>query len=224
MPLSHDDILALHSAAITAGLDRDDLLAGVHPHFRASIKRSSSRSGQLRQDLDAIHSAGPLTDGSQPLVIWLKNAVQHSAGRPEETIFRSALSQVAPDLVDPIERVLPSPMNRTEFSAIVDGGKPTVNTQGPYAWTQQAFRDVRDALVTNYDEPHEVSQFARDVGIPVGHLKVDSALNAWNSLLSLAIKLGKVETVLGHAHAAFANPNFRRTLEALMPTLKDQTK
>lgn len=98
--LDLSELHALHAAAITAGLDRDDLMSGVDKRFVASIHRSSSRSAQLLNDLHEMQAVERLSDGTVPLRTWLLNAVRLADMREEEATFEAALRRV-----DPLARV-----------------------------------------------------------------------------------------------------------------------
>ena len=92
--LSHDMILAIHSAAIQAGLtgSRSALLSGIDARFVAGLNSTANLSGQVLEDLNALNSAGQLADGSKPLVTWLLNAKRQTALRIEERTFEQALT------------------------------------------------------------------------------------------------------------------------------------
>ncbi|WP_437968944.1 Clp protease N-terminal domain-containing protein [Sorangium sp. So ce260] len=94
--LSHDAILELRSAVISAGLteSRRALLAGISPELVASLPDAAAPGAQVLTDLDALRTTGALADGSVPLATWLQNAVALSGPREEAAVFRRALSLV----------------------------------------------------------------------------------------------------------------------------------
>jgi hypothetical protein len=92
--LSHKQILGLHAAAISSSLpsSRAALLGGMDPAFADSLPICASPSSQVLSDLHALNAAERLGDGACPLTIWLENALALVGPRPEEEIFRSALT------------------------------------------------------------------------------------------------------------------------------------
>ena len=94
--LSHEEILELQRAVVEAHLggSRDPLLAGISPAFTASLPSARAPGEQVLTDLAALNSAGELADGSVPLKIWLKTAVQLCGGRREEKVFADALERL----------------------------------------------------------------------------------------------------------------------------------
>jgi hypothetical protein len=94
--LSHDEILELRGAVISARLARrrDALLAHLPPEFTDSLPVAGIPGDQILMDLVALHAAGELIDGSLPLAIWLKNAAQLCGGQQEEKVFTEALERV----------------------------------------------------------------------------------------------------------------------------------
>lgn len=93
--LTHDEILRLHAAIISAQLvaSRSALLVGVDGRFVAGLPRAATPGDEILSDLGAMNEAGALADGSVPLAIWLKNAAARSGSRREEAIFRESLSR-----------------------------------------------------------------------------------------------------------------------------------
>lgn len=87
--LPHDSILAIHAAAIDAGLaeHRSGLLAGLPGSITAGLEGASSPATQLLLDLTNLNGAGTLVDGSVPLVLWLQNARSLVGSRNEGLIL-----------------------------------------------------------------------------------------------------------------------------------------
>lgn len=97
MPLlSHDEILKLHAAVVSARLleSRLTLLVGVNPGFVAGLPRAVTSSDQVLQDLDALNAAGALADDTVPLAIWLLNAVARAGMQKEAALFKAVLEKV----------------------------------------------------------------------------------------------------------------------------------
>src|SRR5690242_13773946 len=94
--LSHDEILELHAAVISARLveSRAALLAGVDGGFVAGLPHGASPSDQILRDLDTMNAAGTLADDTVPLDVWLKNAVALAGAKNEAGIFRRHLGSV----------------------------------------------------------------------------------------------------------------------------------
>src|SRR4029079_14236334 len=91
--LSHDDLLALHGAVVSAGLAdaRTALLVGINRTVVASLPISTSLSAQILMDIDELNRMGQLADGSEPIVAWLKNAAQILGPRVEGVAIRRLL-------------------------------------------------------------------------------------------------------------------------------------
>jgi hypothetical protein len=96
--LKQDRVLALHSATLSARLDRRALLAGISPSCAAQIPAAPTPAAQLLVDLDRINEFGRLTDGSAPLVTWLKAAAQLAGLRTERGVFEAALTEALDSL------------------------------------------------------------------------------------------------------------------------------
>ncbi|WP_437660621.1 hypothetical protein [Sorangium sp. So ce1182] len=94
--LSHDEILELHAAVVSARLSgsRTALLVGLDPALVAGLSEAVAPGEQVLTDLDALNAAGELQDGTVPVAIWLKNAVALVATRKEAAILQRALNQV----------------------------------------------------------------------------------------------------------------------------------
>jgi len=93
--LSHDEILILHAAIVSAQLvpSRSALLVGVDGQLVAGLPTAPTPSDQILQDLDALNKTQSLADGSVPLVRWLKNAVARAAGKNDAKVFQDALGR-----------------------------------------------------------------------------------------------------------------------------------
>jgi hypothetical protein len=91
--LKQDRVLALHSATLSARLDRRALLAGISPSCAAQIPAAPTPAAQLLIDLNWINDVGRLTDGTAPLVTWLKAAVLLAGLRTERGVFEAALTE-----------------------------------------------------------------------------------------------------------------------------------
>jgi V8-like Glu-specific endopeptidase len=74
---------------------RDALLASIPRTFTSNMKISSGGRprDQLQLDLETLDEAGPLDD-SDPLVIWLRNALDATTGRPGAEAFHRSLDEV----------------------------------------------------------------------------------------------------------------------------------
>ncbi len=95
MWLDQNRIHELHAAVISVGLDRRALLSGIHAAFVASLPISSSPSAQILSDLAQLNSVEQLSDGSVPLLEWLRTAAHLAGPRKEGRVFEEASSLVA---------------------------------------------------------------------------------------------------------------------------------
>lgn len=95
-PLTHDQILELRDAAISAGFaqSRRVLLAGIDRAFIVGLREVDAPGEQILIDLVALRDAGALTDGSVPLALWLQNAAVLARSRKEAIIFQRALDLI----------------------------------------------------------------------------------------------------------------------------------
>jgi hypothetical protein len=95
-PLPSKVILEIHEAAVAADLAtlRTVLLAGLAPDFATSLTTSPDPSSQLLLDLHALNRIGRLTNGSDPLAVWLTHAAHLAGLRPQAQVFRRALAQI----------------------------------------------------------------------------------------------------------------------------------
>ena len=135
--LPKNKILILHTAALSAGLDRASLLAGISYSFSQAIPTMPSPSAQLLVDLHYVNDAGSLTDGSVPLITWLETAAQLAGPRRERRVFDAALAMVTeadlepapvPSYRDPTTRELGGELERERARkrALEAVGAPTV--------------------------------------------------------------------------------------------------
>lgn len=93
--LQHSEILKLHGAVLSSGLvdSREALLAGVQGNFIAGLASAATPSAQILRDLTALNEAGTLQDGSIPLELWLRNAIQLAGPLTASAIFRKTLNR-----------------------------------------------------------------------------------------------------------------------------------
>jgi hypothetical protein len=93
--LTHDEILKLHAATVSAGLvaSRTALLAGIDGRVIAGLPDAGAPGQQILLDLNALNAAGTLLDGSRPLAAWLANAVALCGLRQEAAVFQAELAK-----------------------------------------------------------------------------------------------------------------------------------
>lgn len=94
--VSQNELLELREAIISAGLSesRQALLATIASDFVAGLPVVKRPGEQILSDLDVLSTTGKLTDGSIPIVIWLKNALALAEPRKESEVFRRVLNEV----------------------------------------------------------------------------------------------------------------------------------
>lgn len=94
--VSHDEILELRSAVISAGLmeSRRALLAGISLELVAGLPDAAALGAQVLTDLDALRTTGALASGSVPLLVWLQNALALAGPRKEAAVFHRALCRM----------------------------------------------------------------------------------------------------------------------------------
>jgi V8-like Glu-specific endopeptidase len=97
--LSHDDLNALYDAGLTAGYAdnslRPLLLEGILPKYRAALPLLPGPGPQLRSDLNQMNQVERLIDGTVPLEVWLRNAVEQTTVADPLAVFRRTLDNVA---------------------------------------------------------------------------------------------------------------------------------
>lgn len=98
--LPHDHIIEIYKAAVSADLakSRMALLEGIDQNFVAGLSLAQSPAEQTLIDLAELNRVRRLTDGSQPLRLWLMNAVAIAGSREESAIFRCALASLSGEL------------------------------------------------------------------------------------------------------------------------------
>lgn len=91
---SHQEILAIHRAALAIGLDRTACLAGLPRSLVASLSTARTQSEQILSDLDDLNRIKTLADGSVPLLQWLRNAEALAGPRTQALIFTTAIEHI----------------------------------------------------------------------------------------------------------------------------------
>lgn len=93
--LSHDAILKVHAAVLTASLteSRMALLAGIDSRIIAGLPHAASPSDHILRDLDSLNATEMLADGAVPLALWITNAIALAGPRMEAAVFRTALAR-----------------------------------------------------------------------------------------------------------------------------------
>jgi hypothetical protein len=181
--LSSAQLSLVHTAAVTADLDRSSLLAHLDRRFVASLPRASTQAAQLLQDLSHLNGIAALQDGTVPLRTWLENAVLMAGPRPEGGVFEDALRGLsgaggdvppAGDLLDAV----------------------------PYPWGRTEAVRLRDLLVNAYPEVGQVQHLAKTAPIQLGRWTREGGIEAaWNSLLDLAASQQKLRALIARVLA-----------------------
>src|SRR5689334_20169748 len=101
--LSPDQILSLHEAVVRTRLtdSRAALLGGIAPGFVDSLPSAPNPGGQILSDLHALNAVAALSDGSVPIVTWLRNAARLAGSRREARVFRELLGAEGGSVSDP---------------------------------------------------------------------------------------------------------------------------
>jgi hypothetical protein len=92
--LSHEELLQLHAAAVSAGLDPAALIAAAPAPLAASFPQQAHPHAQLLSDLHELNRVGRIAGGQSPLRTWLQTAASLAEGRPEASVFRAALAKL----------------------------------------------------------------------------------------------------------------------------------
>lgn len=97
--LTHEEILALHNAVLSASLldSRTALLAGIDPRITGRLPTASRPGDQILIDLDTlnrIEAHGGAAEYTPPLATWLKNAHTLTIPREEAIVFMEAQNRV----------------------------------------------------------------------------------------------------------------------------------
>jgi hypothetical protein len=99
-PLTDDLRLSWHAiaeiceATVSLGLGRAALLVGINSALVARLDIAANPKEQLLLDLHALNRAGRLTDGTDPLEVWLRNAEMLSTPLQESRVFARHLKQL----------------------------------------------------------------------------------------------------------------------------------
>jgi tetratricopeptide (TPR) repeat protein len=124
--LSHDEILKLHAAVVSARLtaNRTGLLAGLPAEFIATLPQTAMPAEQVLADLDAINAARSLADGSMPIAVWLRNAAVLAGLRSEAAVFEQVCEQVRgvtrEQIFQPAERSKERPRDDAQATGTVE--------------------------------------------------------------------------------------------------------
>lgn len=94
--LSHEEVLSLHQAILSARLleCRLALLAGIDISFVANLRTEAVPSAQILQDLHALNTTESLADGTVPLAIWLTNAAHLAGAHKDAAVFTAACERI----------------------------------------------------------------------------------------------------------------------------------
>lgn len=210
-----DEICAL---AISARLDRAELMRGVSSAFIESIPPSGNRRAQIFGDLHNMNARGRLEDGSFPLETWLQNAIHllEKSGIAEKRPCEEALQELRVQRNGPIlGKIAPyQPLPRLpdkDLTPPVICPKPGILDIVPYPWSDPRAQRLHGLLSSAY--PAEAARLlARKCGMNLTYVDTNGAVGlVWERLLEAAASqrlLHKlVETVLsdqdvGAYHAA----------------------
>ena len=82
---------------------RPVLLLGISLEFQSTMPmpRGERPRDQLVSDLNYLNDAGVLSNGSDPLKTWLRNALDAAGGVQEVTVFQNALTELDQPARDP---------------------------------------------------------------------------------------------------------------------------
>ncbi|MEV7615097.1 trypsin-like peptidase domain-containing protein [Streptomyces sp. NPDC089799] len=99
--LSWDEIVRLKDTAVEQGLadpmTRQLLFAGILPKYRASLPQFPAPGQQVLSDLNSMNRVERLIDGSIPLALWLRNAVDQLTEAAARDLYQGALDRVSRD-------------------------------------------------------------------------------------------------------------------------------
>jgi hypothetical protein len=148
--LPEEDILSLYDAAISADLttQQEALLAGLSPHYVASLPSQGRSNARLLQTLHELNSVAELSDGTIPLVSWLRNAQMLTAIQAEGRVFEAALLKVK-ELVERRKSAKASTLPMTTGGPMPGGGRAPARSTGmarplrvfiSYAQADEAYR------------------------------------------------------------------------------------
>ena len=96
--LSTATIELLYDAVIDAGMHPHDLCLGIDEEYVAGLAQRPSDALQFREMLYAMNRDGGIADGTVPLLIWLRNAIQIAGPRAMSEVFRGAHRKLAEQL------------------------------------------------------------------------------------------------------------------------------
>lgn len=190
--LSQDQIHQVHHLVIRARLDRDDLLGGFDRAFALSLRVSPSPSGQILSDLDDLNGMEPLTDGTVPLVAWLRKAIHLAGVRAEARELKKILTEVL-ESTDPN-----SPDDPDRVPAIAQGPtEESILRKHPFPWRHRSAIKLRNVLVHAYSDIPSAQHLARTAGVDLGSWNNQHGIEpAWNSLLEIAAAQAKLDELI----------------------------
>ena len=190
--LDQGEMLELRAAVISARLtgSRLALLAHVLPEFIATLPVAPAPGEQVLMDLDALNTAGELTNGSVPLFIWLSNAVALAGGRQEETVFaktrerarRAGAAALATAKAPGRQSTMAEHPSESSVAAVVGGARGRTSTTvplgtgGTVAIPRIELRVEREGGQTAARAIVLDGEFFRIGSHPVNNLVIDDAL------------------------------------------------
>ncbi len=116
--LSFDDLETVYSAIISSGLagSRRSLLTSIDPHYVAGLDILPNTARQTKSDLEALNKS--VINGENPLITYLKNAIQVVGPRQELAIFKTALQKLQPPVASPAVNKPAQPVNNVNLRPI----------------------------------------------------------------------------------------------------------
>lgn len=122
----------LAEAALVAGLDRDTLLLGLPPLFRAALPRKPAPVDQVLSDLDRLNTTPALRGfPGHPLMAWLHNAERATHDAEAQATFararRTLMGQLATapaEVVDQVAHSQSQGISRGQRGVFLSYGTP----------------------------------------------------------------------------------------------------
>lgn len=178
------DLFDLAEAALTAGLERDTLLLGLPPLFKASLPRRPAPMDQMVSDLDKLNSTPALRGfAGHPLLAWLHNAERVTHDEAARATFGRArrrlmgeLATAPPAVIDQVAHSQSQGLTQGQRGVFLSYGTPDRAAVDPL---YEALRATLPADVPIFQDHRSIKPGTKWFDVLYGALGRSSVVAAW---------------------------------------------
>lgn len=200
MFLPQQRINQIHGAAISAGMDRHALFAGIDPQLSTGARSAGNQSAQLMADLDHLNRIEPVAGEVTPLVTWLSNALALVGPRRERGVFQEALGVLNERLSSMEGRGMPrsDPHETTAFGpASSPANAHFLDSGPPLDFSRPETQELLKILSENIWDAKEVRALLKAAGVNTSHVLMSQGPKPlWHDILERACAQGKLRRLL----------------------------